>query len=234
MTEFHFKSIGIIESCFKQKFCIPRQPGIVPQATATIVLEPEFSSEEIVRGLDDCSHVWVIFVFHKSQNAKNKNTVRPPRLGGDKRLGIFATRSNYRPNPIGQSVVKLAGIELKNGQTLIKLSGGDFLDGTPVLDIKPYIPYVDSIATATTAFATHPPEKVFSVKFESQARSQIDEASRLSGENIQSFIEQLLAYDPRPRHTQPDAIFSTKIYNYDLKWKIENNVATVISLVCLK
>lgn len=163
MTEFRFQSIGLIESCFKQKFSIPRQPGLVPQATATLVLSPEFSSEEIVRGLESYSHIWIIFVFHKSQISKNKNTVRPPRLGGEKRMGVFATRSNYRPNPIGQSVVKLESVKIKNNQTLIKVSGGDFLDGTPVLDIKPYIPYADSLTLATSEFAKNAPEKEFKV-----------------------------------------------------------------------
>jgi len=229
MTEYHFKSIGIIESCFKQKFAIPRQPGLVPHATATIILEPEYSSEEIIRGLENFSHIWVIFVFHKSQIAKNKNTVRPPRLGGDKRMGVFATRSNYRPNSIGQSVVKLVSIENKDSKIKIKVSGGDFLDGTPVLDIKPYIPYVDVIPEASANFAAHAPDKIFTVKIETNALSQIEEASRLSGENIRLLVEELLVYDPRPRHTQPDQHFVTQLFNYDLKWKIEDTLVTVIS-----
>jgi len=230
MTEFCFQQIGVIESCFKQKFSIPRQPGLVPQATATILLDPDYSSDEIIRGLDSFSHLWVIFVFHKSQMSNNKNTVRPPRLGGDKRLGVFATRSNYRPNPIGQSVVKLEGIEKNAGQILIKLSGIDFLDGTPVLDVKPYVPYVDSIPTASASFAAQAPEKVFDVQIDPKALEQIQEASRLTGHNIHQFIEELLVYDPRPRQVKPDQVFATRVYNYDLKWRIQQNSVTVISL----
>ena len=230
MAEFEFQSIGIIESCFKQKFSIPRQPGLVPEATATIILEPEFGAEEIVRGLGNFSHIWVIFVFHKSQISKNKNTVRPPRLGGEKRMGVFATRSNYRPNPIGQSVVKLESVEHKNNLTLIKVSGGDFLDGTPVLDIKPYVPYVDSIPSATSTFAAQAPEKQFSVKISSDALEQIEEASKKTGVDILQFVESLLSYDPRPTHVQPNQVLATRIFDYDLKWKIDNDIATVVSL----
>jgi len=233
MTNFIFKKIGTIKSCFKQKFAIPRQPGIVKSATATIILEDEFSSKEVVRGLDNYSHIWVIFVFHTSKISKNKNTVRPPRLGGDKRMGIFATRSNYRPNPIGQSVVKLDGVEFIDKQVLIHLSGVDFLDGTPVLDIKPYIPYVDSVSDARARFATHAPEKEFLVVIEQAALDQVERATIASGQNIKYLIEELLSYDPRPRHTQPGQIFATRLFNYDLKWKIENNVATVVSLETL-
>lgn len=230
MTEFCFQQIGVIESCFKQKFSIPRQPGLVLQAKATIILDSNYSSDEIIRGLDSYSHIWVIFVFHKSQMTNNKNTVRPPRLGGDKRMGVFATRSNFRPNPIGQSVVKLEGIEKKNNRLLINLSGIDFLDGTPVLDIKPYIPYVDSIPTASALFAALAPEKIFNVNFQTNALSEIEEASQITGHNILQLIEELLAYDPRPRKIQPHQIYVTRIYNYDLKWQIEEKVATVISL----
>lgn len=234
MSNFQFQSIGIIESCFKQKFSIPRQPGLVPQATATIILEPEFTSEEIVRGLGSYSHLWIIFVFHKSQLSKNKNTVRPPRLGGDKRMGVFATRSNYRPNPIGQSVVRLESVEHKNNQAqtqvLIHVSGGDFLHGTPVLDIKPYIPYVDSIPAATAEFAAQAPEKQFNVTILPAALVQIEAASKDIGRDMRAFIESLLSYDPRPRHVQPDQVFATQIYSYDLKWTLENDVVSVISL----
>lgn len=230
MTDFTFQSIGVIDSCYKQKFSIPRQPGLVPQAKATIILSSEFSSEEIVRGLDSYSHIWVVFVFHKSQISKNKNTVRPPRLGGDKRMGVFATRSNYRPNPIGQSVVKLESIEQRGNRTLIKVSGGDFLDGTPVLDIKPYIPYADAIPCASAEFGSQAPEKQFSVKIPVSVLSQVEEASNLTGENMLQFVESLLSYDPRPSHVQVDQVFATRIFNYDLKWEIEDDIAVIISL----
>ncbi len=231
--QFQFESIGVINSCFKQKFSIPRQPGLVPQATATIILAPEFSAEEIVRGLENYSHIWVIFVFHKSKITKKKNTVRPPRLGGEKRMGVFATRSNYRPNPIGQSVVKLERVERKNNQTLIYVSGGDFLDGTPVLDIKPYIPYADSIPSATAEFASQAPEKRFTIQISDNVNNQIETASKVTGEDMLCFIRELLAYDPRPSHFQPNQIFATQIYQYDLKWKVKNDAVIVLSLESL-
>jgi len=230
MTDICFQPVGVIQSCFKQKFAIPRQPGLVPQACATIKLSKVYAATEIVRGLENYSHIWVIFVFHKSRMSKNKNTVRPPRLGGDKRMGVFATRSNYRPNPIGQSVVKLEGVKNENHQTFIYVSGGDFLDGSPVLDIKPYIPYVDAIPSATAGFAAQAPEKQFCVTMSSAVRAQIRQAENSTGVDVLRLVENLLAYDPRPRHVQPDSILVTRIFDYDLKWQINNNVVSVLSL----
>ncbi|MCK5516240.1 MAG: tRNA (N6-threonylcarbamoyladenosine(37)-N6)-methyltransferase TrmO, partial [Desulfobulbaceae bacterium] len=141
--------IGVIHSCFSEKFGIPRQSGMVKSATAFLELLPPFNRKEMVRGLDGFSHIWVHFFFHQVVEEGWRPTVRPPWLGGKKRVGIFATRSPHRPNHIGMSAVKLVDIRREKKTYLIEVTGVDFLDQTPVLDIKPYVPYCDSVETAT-------------------------------------------------------------------------------------
>lgn len=142
-AEYTMRPIGVVRSPFKQKFGIPRQPHLAPSATATIELAPPFNTADAVKGLSDWSHVWVTFVFHKTIRDPadwKTHLVRPPRLGGRTRVGVFASRATYRPNPLGLSACKLEGVEVGAGGVSILLSGVDLLDGTPVLDIKPYLP----------------------------------------------------------------------------------------------
>ena len=151
---YNLEPIGTIESCFKEKFGIPRQPGLAPAAQATLVLHPPYSNPGAMAGLEAFSHIWLIYIFHAIEKGKWKPTVRPPRLGGNKRTGVFATRSNFRPNPLGISAVKLEKI-VPDGETIrLELSGVDLLDGTPVLDIKPYIPFADAHPDATSGWLT--------------------------------------------------------------------------------
>jgi len=230
MQEVIFKPIGKIESCFKQKFTIPRQPGIVKQASAKLHLLPEFSHPDIIRGLEIYSHIWVIFVFHESHRQSPKTTVRPPRLNGEEKLGVFATRSNFRINPIGQSVVKLEKIETLEGHICLHLSGIDFLDQTPVLDIKPYIPYTDAIPQAEAGFATTIPDKSFDVLFDEHAAIQVQQASDELGQNVREFITDLLAYDPRPIQQKGEKSkqrYQTRLFDYNLVWSQGDSHVTV-------
>jgi len=142
---FTFAPIGVIHSCFKEKFGIPRQPGLVPAARAVLELLPPYNRQRRCAGWRVFSHIWVSFVFHACWTSRGNRPVRPPRLGGNRRLGVFATRSTHRPNPIGLSAVELERIETGSGQVLLHLKGADLMDGTPVLDIKPYLPYSDVI-----------------------------------------------------------------------------------------
>ena len=225
-TTFQFETIGFIKSCFTQKFSIPRQPGLVKRAKATLNLLPKFSHPDIVRGLEQYSHIWVSFVFHQSMRSDWKNTVRPPRLGGNEKLGVFATRSNFRPNPIGQSVVKLEEIEMVNGGITLHLSGVDFLDSTPVLDIKPYIPYADALPLAQAGMAANPPEKVFKVEFSEQAKSQLVLAEEVQGGDFGDLIIEILSFDVRPAYydeNKQKSEFHTRIYEYEIRWKVEAN-----------
>lgn len=216
--------IGIIHSCFKEKFGIPRQAGLVKSATATLELLPPYNVEEALRGIEEFSHLWIVFAFHESICETFQPTVRPPRLGGNTRVGVFATRSPFRPNPIGLSVVELKGV---NGTTL-ELGGGDFLDGTPVLDIKPYIPYADSIPGARGGFADRAPEPANTVVFSPAAEKVFQTLEKPQ----QQLIRDMLGYDPRPAYQadEPDRIFGTTVFDRDVKWKHDGSVVTVVSL----
>ena len=230
MTAFTFQTIGIIHSCYKEKFGIPRQPGQVPAAKATLELLPPYDREEALEGLEGFSHIWISFVFHQAQREQWKPTVRPPRLGGNKRVGVFASRSPFRPNPIGLSLVELDGISKEKGKLLLHLKGIDLVDGTPVLDIKPYLPYAEALADARGGFARVAPEKVFRVEFSPQAEAQCREKEQELPE-LRDVIEQLLQHDPRPAyHELDDRVYGIRIYDVDLKWQVEEGTIRVISL----
>ena len=177
MTALQFSPIGMISSCYKEKFGIPRQPGLVPAATAELILGDEFG-EESVRGLEGFSHIWLNFVFHKTQAQGWKQMVRPPRLGGNEKVGVFASRSTFRPNPVGLSVVELLCVKIKKGRVVLHLAGCDLLEGTPVLDIKPYLPYADIIPGAKGGFAKNKPEALLEVVFSEKAELQCKQADQ--------------------------------------------------------
>jgi tRNA-Thr(GGU) m(6)t(6)A37 methyltransferase TsaA len=234
-NDFTIQPIGTIHSCYAEKFGIPRQPGLVRSATATLELLPPYNTVEALRGLEEFSHVWILFVFHQSARddppspgfgaTSWKATVRPPRLGGNERIGVFASRSNFRPNSIGLSVVELLSVE---GATL-KLGGGDFLDGTPVLDIKPYIPYVDSVPDAQGAFAANAPEPVNRVEFTTQAKQAVRTLENEARPALRQIICDMLAYNPRPayQNDDPDRIFGTRLFDLEVRWKQAGTSITV-------
>ncbi len=227
-SEINLKPIGLIRSCYGEKFGIPRQPGLVRSATAILELLPPYNTEEALRGLEAFSHVWILFVFHESARESWKATVRPPRLGGNERVGVFASRSNFRPNPIGLSVVELLEVE----GTTLKLGGGDFLDGTPVLDIKPYIPYVDRVPNATGAFADGAPEPVNEVLFSPEARKAVHELENEERPALRVIISDMLAYNPRPayQNDDPDRIYGTRLFDLNVRWRQSGNKICVIEL----
>lgn len=228
MANFNFTSIGIVHSCYKEKFGIPRQPGLV-SSPATIEIHLEYSQDEAFRELDSFSHIWVSFVFHGIDNKKWKPTVRPPRLGGNQRIGVFATRSMFRPNPIGLSVVELKSIERRDGVVILNIKGGDFLDGSPVIDIKPYIPYADSISTASSGYATEKPEIKFEVIFSDEVIIELSKIEEKYPE-IRKIITEILQLDPRPAYQSKNKQFAIKLYDYDLKWHIEEKTIIVTKL----
>lgn len=217
---FSFPAIGIIHSCFKEKFGIPRQPGLAPLATAQLELLPPYNDRDALDGLDGCSHLWIQFVFHANKREEWKPKVKPPRLGGNKSLGVFATRSPTRPAPIGLSVVKLESIEEVDGKLLLNLSGIDLLDGTPVLDIKPYVPYVDLVPEATNSFADAPP-KLVPVEFSSEVSTICSEYRQKTQINLEILIRQILQQDPRPQYQQPEPerIYGMKLLDVDVQWR---------------
>ncbi|BCJ05608.1 MULTISPECIES: tRNA (N6-threonylcarbamoyladenosine(37)-N6)-methyltransferase TrmO [Pseudomonas] len=207
--------VGIVRSCFKEKFAIPRQPQLAPAARGVLELLPPFDQGDAVEGLEQVSHVWLLFLFHQALEDKPRLKVRPPRLGGNKSMGVFATRATHRPNGIGQSVVRLEGVE--PGRLL--LSGIDLLDGTPVLDIKPYVPYADSIAGASNLMANDAPEAIAVEWSESALPQARDHALRLD-QPLVELIEQCLAQDPRPAYQVPPAerVYGVKFWDVQVRW----------------
>jgi tRNA-Thr(GGU) m(6)t(6)A37 methyltransferase TsaA len=226
--KWSFTPIGIIDSCFHEKFGIPRQPGLVQCAPATVKLHPPYDAPDALRGLEQFSHIWVVFMFHATARETWKATVRPPRLGGNERIGVFASRSNYRPNPIGLSVVKLVGIE----GTALHIAGGDFLDQTPVLDIKPYIPYADRVPEASAAFAARAPEPTNTVVFTDDAEKAL---TALEGDKrpvLRQLVRDMLAFNPQPAYQAPDhdRVYGTRVYDLNVRWRQEETNVIVLSL----
>ncbi|MCX5883201.1 MAG: tRNA (N6-threonylcarbamoyladenosine(37)-N6)-methyltransferase TrmO [Deltaproteobacteria bacterium] len=228
--EFSFKPIGIIDSCFKEKFGIPRQPGLATEARAILKVFSPFDQMEAFKGLDDFSHIWIIFVFHSSMRDNWKATVRPPRLGGNRRTGVFSTRSGFRPNPIGMSAVRLEKIVREKKETRLYLSGIDLMDGTPVLDIKPYLPYADAIFDASGGFASSIPEALIRVNFSPEARAFCLEKEQSGYPGLTRLIEQLLKMDPRPAYytsTPQKSHFGMKLYGFNVLWETSEGAAYV-------
>ncbi|MDZ5601294.1 tRNA (N6-threonylcarbamoyladenosine(37)-N6)-methyltransferase TrmO [Pseudomonas sp. RP23018S] len=208
--------VGIMRSCFKEKFAIPRQPHLAPAARGVLELLPPFDTGEAVAGLEQVSHVWLLFLFHQALENTPRLKVRPPRLGGNKSMGVFATRATHRPNGIGQSVVRLDGVE--PGRLL--LSGIDLLDGTPVLDIKPYVPYADSVPSAVNDMASAAPTAI-AVAWSEQALQQAHAHGERLGEPLVALIEQCLAQDPRPAYQVPPAerVYGVKFWDVQVRWQ---------------
>lgn len=230
-TPFEFEVLGLVHSPFKEKFGIPRQPGLVPEIRATLELLSPYDRPEAVSGLEGYSHIWVQFVFHQTYGDQWQPTVRPPRLGGNRRVGVFASRSPFRPNPIGLSVVKLDEVRCSANGVELAISGVDMVDGTPVLDIKPYIPYVDSLSDALSGYAPVPPEQTLEVHISRLAGQQLD--GRPDSAVLRTLIRSLLGTDPRPAYmgrSQPDRVYGIRLYDFDLRWRVEGNRAEVLEL----
>lgn len=231
---FQFDSIGVVRSCFKEKFGTPRQPGLATHAHALIEIYPPYNREECFRGLEHFSHLWVCFVFHQNLGKTWQPTVRPPRLGGNEKIGVFASRSGFRPNPLGISVVPLRAIEHTPRATLLYVDGLDLIDGTPIVDIKPYVPYVDAVPDARAGYAPTPPAASLSVAFSAQASQECDaKAAQLNIPDLRALIIEILQSDPRPAYytdRRNDKILGLRLYDFDLKWRVVDGCAEVLSL----
>lgn len=225
MQSFEISPIGYAESPYGEKFAVPRQPGLAPHARCVLRFVRPFDDPAAFRGLEGFSHVIVLFVFDRAEFSGFKPTVRPPRLGGNTRMGVFATRSPFRPSRIGMSVVRLERILCENGAAALEISGADLVDGTPIVDIKPYIPFADSIPDARGGFAEIPPE-LHEVIFTDRARedlSCLSEEQRLG-------IEEALAQDPRPAYKgddEPGRVYGVRLYGLDVHFRVADGVVTV-------
>lgn len=221
--------IAIVRSPYKQRFGIPRQPGLV-NARGSVVMLPGYDDPVMLDGLQDFSHIWITFAFHANQQQGWKKKVKPPRLGGRKQVGVFASRSPYRPNFLGLSVLKLEAVHTGKPVSL-SVSGIDLLNDTPVFDIKPYVAYSDSIRDARSGFAQAAPETVQNVNFGDQALALL--ASRPGGEEDRQLIHDVLAQDPRPAYKTTrvtERNFGMLLGDYEVKWKVEGQTTKVVEL----
>lgn len=229
------RPIGHVRSCFPEKFGIPRQPGLIPGARGTIVIHPPYHTEQAFAGLERFSHIWVLFLFHQAVRADWKPSVRPPRLGGNRRLGVFASRSPFRPNHIGMSPLALEGIEFLEGETRLHVQGLDLVDGTPVLDIKPYVPYVDAIPQAQGGYADSAPQARLRVEFETDA-AQACQRLEASRPGLAQLIRDTIAQDPRPAYLagqsegQDGREFGLRLYDLNIRWRVHGDRAEVVRI----
>lgn len=235
--DFTFKAIGTIHSCFKEKFGIPRQAGLIKEAPATLVFDPEYAKVDAVKELSRFSHIWLLFVFHQAITDNWPVMVRPPRLGGNKKVGVFASRSPFRPNPIGLSAVALERIEIKNNAPVLHIRGVDLLDQTPVLDIKPYLPYSDIIDSATGGYAPDAPQPLFEILFSEDAEKICRQKESIYPD-IRTIIIRMLENDPRPAYydqAKPgdDSVFGIRIFDVDVKWSVKGQTIVVHSIDAL-
>jgi len=218
--------LGHVQSPFKEKFGIPRQAGLVEAASGRLILCPPYDDPAAWRGIEAFSHLWLIWLFHQ-HGAGNSLTVRPPRLGGNQRLGVFATRSSFRPNPLGLSLVRLDGTELIDGRLQLQLAGVDLLDGTPVVDVKPYLPWADCPQAAKGGFAEERPASRLRVSWTTAACKQADEIDPAT----RRVMEQTLAQDPRPAwHDDPERVYGMKVADWDLQFRVQNGEALILAL----
>ena len=219
--------IAYIRNDFKEKFGVPRQSGRV-DTVSQIVFEPEFRDQNALLGIEQFSHLWLIFDFSLSHKEKWSPTIRPPRLGGNKRIGVFASRSPFRPNNLGLSVVKLLSIEKTADKgTVLHISGADILDNTPIYDIKPYIPYADCIEGATGGYAEENKGHSLEVKFPEELRKIIpqDKLNVLIG---------CLADDPRPSYQDDGRVYTMRFSDFDISFSVEDTTLTVTDIKVLK
>lgn len=230
-NSYTLSPIGTVHSCFKEKFGIPRQPGLVTEVTGRLELLPPYNRLDTLDGLTDFTHIWIQFVFHATLQEGWKAKIRPPRLGGKVKVGIFATRTTHRPNPIGLSVVKIGRIYQEEKKIFIDLHGADLLDGTPVLDIKPYLPYADNILDAKGGFA-HTQSPTYPVKFSEQAKRQCEEYENLHKREITTLIKQIITQDPRPSYLskQIGREHGITLWDINIKWCARNDHFEIIQI----
>lgn len=225
--------IAVIHTPYKEKFSVPRQPDLVQDGIGIVELLPPYNSPEAVRGLEQFSHLWLIFQFDKVPHGKWQSTVRPPRLGGNQRVGVFASRATHRPNPLGLSKVELRQVECIHGRVFLHLGSVDLVDGTPIFDIKPYIAYADSEPEAKSSFAQEKPPAKLSVEFTEIAQSSVEKYHK-NRPHLARFITEVIAQDPRPAYQQgkkTDRIYGISLYEFNIKWRIKAGTTDCVEIL---
>lgn len=218
--------VAITRSCFKDKFGVPRQPGLTRHAHAELVIQSPFDREDAFRGLETASHLWLTFQFHEAVRAEWRPVVRPPRLGGNKKIGVFASRSPFRPNSLGLSVVRNEGLVRKDGQLVLRIRDHDLIDGTPILDIKPYLPFADSVPDASLGWADSAPTERTEVVFCPQAEAELATLPNENYPEVRALIEDVVSYDPRPsfrRGRDEERIYGANLYDLNVRFRFVND-----------
>lgn len=221
MMPHTLEPIGYIRSPYQQKFSVPRQPSLVTATTSSVEFIAPFNHVEMLDEIEQFSHFWLIFAFHQNIKAGWKPKVRPPRLGGNKKVGVLASRSSFRPNHLGLSLMELSRVERNPRQPILHFKGGDLVNGTPIYDIKPYLPYADSVSEARAGYAQSSPQTQVAITWSGQAR---DQATKLKlSEQQYSVINQVLAQDPRPAYKQQqqdDREYGVALYQFNIRWRV--------------
>jgi tRNA-Thr(GGU) m(6)t(6)A37 methyltransferase TsaA len=236
--------IGVVKSCFSEKFGVPRQSMMIQEAIGIVKLDPNPEYRAALNHLESFSHVWIIFLFDRIGDKKWTPTIHPPRVDAPRKVGVFASRSPHRPNPIGMSAVKLEKIDYDApGGIEIHLSGVDILDGTPVLDIKPYLPFADSIPAASSGWAASEIPR-YAVSFSPESLQSIEEYSKTRHPRLKEFITEMLEWDPRPTSQRRTMViddpkcegmrFGFRIFDFDVQWEIRERGIFVRELVLLR
>ena len=216
--------IAHIRNDFTTKFAIPRQSGIFPPLESVIVFEKKYQNPDYIRGIEEFSHLWLLWCFSENAGKSAASTVRPPRLGGNRRVGVFATRSPFRPNPIGLSSVRLLRVERENGAARLVVTGADLMDGTPIYDIKPYLAYSDSHPEAKGSFAEEEMNRALSVVCDEKRLSPVPAEKR------EALLE-ILRQDPRPAYqNDPERVYGFPFAGFEIKFQVSGSVATVLSI----
>ena len=223
--DVNIQVIARMHSDFSTKFGIPRQSGLVEELRSTIIFEPEFRNPDALRGIEDFSHLWIIWQFSEAVRQGWSPTVRPPRLGGNTRMGVFATRSPFRPNNLGLSSVRLLGVEhTEKYGTVLHVGGADLMDGTPIFDIKPYIPYGDCHPEATGGFTDKAGEFLLNVVFPEALLNQLPADKREAAVGV-------LSHDPRPSYQRkPDRVYGLTFAGFDIRFKVNEDILTVLEV----
>lgn len=225
MDDVRIQVIARMKSDFPTKFGIPRQSGLVEELRSTIIFEPAFRNDDALRGIEDFSHLWLIWQFSEAVRKDWSPTVRPPRLGGNTRLGVFATRSPFRPNSLGLSSVRLLGVEkTEEYGTVLHVGGADLMDGTPIFDIKPYIPYGDCHTDATGGFTDTAGEFLLSVDFPEALLGRLPKEKRDAAIGV-------LSHDPRPSYQRkPDRVYGIRFAGFDIRFTVSGDTLTVVAV----
>ena len=217
--------IAYTRSCFRDKFGVPRQPGLTRFAHAELIIESPYDREDAFRGLESATHLWLTFQFHEAVRAEWRPVVRPPRLGGNRKVGVFASRSPFRPNSLGLSVVRNRGLTRKEGRLILNISDHDLIDGTPILDIKPYLPFSDAVPDASLGWADSPPTERIPVVFREEADRQLQALPADAYPDLRNLIEDVVSYDPRPsfrRGRDEERIYGAHLYDLNVRFRFVN------------